>query len=285
MAVSRRFGLGLFAITLFVAACGDGGGDDKEKDAAPPSTDGGTRGGTGQDGGLIPVIEIADLDDNTAGIPCTEDTACKGKAAYCLGGTCTGVCESNKNCGAGGSCVQPVAGENGLCSKVCKADTECGSGQDCRAGFDVGDFTSIFDDLVADAGIVFDAGIDLRNVPMTCGPTLGVVQLGEGVVGAPCTTDTPCAPGECGTNINFLEQFPNGYCTGKCLKDSDCGAGGVCYKDPLTALSNTEGRCLLGCTAGSTCKHGLACRVSPIIDEKSYCLPAVANASTADGGV
>lgn len=285
MAVSRRVGLeaGIFAIALVVAACGDSEGD-KEKDSgggvgSPEASTGSNGGGDG--GFQLPPIEIADLDDNVAGKPCTEDTECKGTGALCLDGTCSGVCESNKNCGAGGSCVQPFAGQNGLCSKVCKENSECAQGLDCRAGLD-------FDDVIntiEDAGIsTIDAGVEVRNIPKTCGGSLGIVQIADGVVSTPCSDDTVCAPGMCIRNINLLEQFPNGYCTGKCLEDKDCGSGGVCYKDLLTAFTQTDGRCLAGCTTSTSCKNGLTCRTSSFIDERSYCLPGSA-ATTGDAGM
>jgi hypothetical protein len=279
MAVSRRFGLGVgaFAITAVLVACGDSEGG-KDKDAGP-ARDGSTAGG-GDGGGPLIDIAIAQLDDNTAGTFCETSADCKGSEVYCVDNACTGVCENNKNCGAGGTCVQPVAGQNGLCGKLCKQNSDCGEGLDCRSGFDFGDLIS----AVEDAGIMpIDAGIDLRNVPKTCGASLGVVELPDGVVGTPCTNATPCEPGECATNINFLEPFPNGYCTGKCLADSDCGSGGICYKDPITALGGLEGRCLLGCSSSASCRSGQVCRVSPIIDSKSYCLPPAANTVDAGG--
>jgi Cys-rich repeat protein len=279
MAVSRRFGLGaaIFTFALVVAACGDSEGD-KDKDDGGPANSPEASTGNGQDAGFVLPVEIADLDDNVAGKPCTADSECKGTGALCLDGTCSGICESNKDCGAGGSCVQPFAGQNGLCSKVCKENTDCAQGLDCRAGLD-------FDDVIRtieDAGIsTIDAGIDLRSIPKTCGASLGIVQIGDGVVSTPCSDDKACAPGMCARDVNILEQFPNGYCTGKCLEDKDCGSGGVCYKDPLTAFTNTDGRCLAACSSTTSCKHNLVCRTSTFIDEKSYCLPGTTAAGDA----
>jgi hypothetical protein len=282
MAVSRRFGLGAFTITLLFAACGDGGeGDNKEKDAGASSgRDAAT--GSSQDGGLGPLIdiEIAKLDDNSAGALCAANSDCKGTGAYCLDQACSGVCETNKDCGKGGTCVQPFAGQNGLCSKLCTENADCDKGQDCRAGLDFNDFTA----AVEEAGLsTIDAGVALNNVPKTCGASLGIVELADGVVGKACSDNAPCAPGECASNINLVEVFAAGYCTGKCLTDKDCGAGGVCYKDPITAFTGTDGRCLLGCSTSSTCRSGQVCRMSPFIDAKTYCLPPVATA--ADAGV
>jgi hypothetical protein len=232
---------------------------------------------------LDQLLPIAKLDDNSAGTPCKENTDCKGTEAYCgLNGACTGLCDTNDDCGKGGTCITPLGGLTGICGKVCKADSECGKGLDCRAGIDFDDLTA----MAADAGFsAIDAGVDLHNVPMTCGVSLGVVQLGDGVVGTACTSDTTCAPGECAANINIFESFPGGYCTGKCLVDKDCGASGVCYKDPFTSALGAEGRCLLGCSTNASCRSGQVCRVSAIIDSKSYCLPPVMGAGANDAGV
>jgi hypothetical protein len=264
---------------VVAAACGDSGGGDDDNDAGGGATkDASTP--TGDGGFMLPQIEIADLDDNVAGQPCAENSECKGTGALCLDGTCTGVCESNKNCGAGGSCVQPLADQNGLCSKVCQQNSDCASGLDCRAGLS-------FDDVInaiEDAGVsTVDAGVDLRNVPKTCGASLGIVQLGDGVVSTPCSEDSACKPGMCERSINLLEPFPNGYCSGKCLENKDCGAGGVCYKDLFTAVTSTDGRCLAGCSSNADCKHNLVCRSSAFIDDKTYCLPGTA--ATGDAGM
>jgi hypothetical protein len=286
MAVSRRFGLGAFTITLLLAGCGDSGeGGGREKDAGDRTERDATT-GSGQDGGAGPLIniEIAKLDDNTAGALCAANSDCKGTGAYCLDQACSGVCETNKDCGKGGTCVQPFAGQNGLCSKLCTENADCDKGQDCRAGLDFDDFTAAVETAAQEAGIgTIDAGIELRNVPKTCGASLGIVELPDGVVGKACSDDTPCAPGECAPSVNIVELFPAGYCTGKCLVDKDCGAGGVCYKDPITGLFGTDGRCLLGCSTSATCRSGQVCRTSAFIDTKMYCLPPVATAT--DAGV
>jgi Cys-rich repeat protein len=272
MEVTRHFGLGGLAGAVLLLACGDDG-----KDKATTSGDAGQSGGQP----AAPIIEIAQLADNTSGSACTTEADCKGTGAICLDGTCTGVCESNKNCGAGGSCVQVIAGQNGLCGKVCNEDTECGAGLACRAGLDFGDVFS----LARDAGIEgIDAGVDLRNIPKTCGPSLGIVQLPDGVVSKPCTNDSACAPGQCETNLYIFEPLPNGYCSGKCLADSDCGSGAVCFKDIATQIAGLDGRCLLPCSGGSACPHSLVCRVSAWLDSRSFCLPPVANPAAADGG-
>lgn len=287
------------AVTLAYGACG--GGDEKEaedggKDSTSPEA--GSRSDAGLGGaGDAALFEFADLDDGVSGKACTADSDCGGKGGACSDGTCTGFCEANVNCGAGGTCVSPIRNRPGLCSKVCKSKSDCASSLDCREGLDLGDIVGDFAGQLADAGVELDSdsGIDdVANLPKTCGMSLGTVDLPNGIVGTPCTTDTQCGPGLCLSNINGLEPFSAGYCSGKCLTNDQCGTGGVCYKDPITEALKLEGRCLLGCSGGSAtgCRTGQVCRISDIIDDDSYCLPPVpvvdagttTDAGTGDGG-
>src|SRR5687767_6326988 len=94
------------AVTLAFAACGD---DEKKKEDNTPRNDaGGDLGGLFEDGGILDVT--ADLDDNVAGSACTTSADCGGKNAVCAittaeTGSCSGVCNTNSNCGAGGECI------------------------------------------------------------------------------------------------------------------------------------------------------------------------------------
>jgi hypothetical protein len=291
MAVSMRWKLRTAAAVAALAfgACGgeSKSKDEDEKDGGPVTrSDAGGGGGAGDAGFQVP---IAQLNDGVAGKPCMADGDCAGTETSCLFGACSGTCESNANCGSGGTCVKAVRGaygQYGACAKVCTAKSDCSGEQDCREGIETG---SIFSDLVGavqDAGISLgDAGldVDVTNLPKTCGPSLNTVDLPDGLVSTPCTGAAQCMPGECATDINLLLTFPNGYCTGACLTDDQCGAGAACYKDPGTALLKGAGRCLATCsgTGTSTCKHGLVCRTSQLLFEsapRSYCLPAVPDA-------
>jgi hypothetical protein len=291
MAVSMRWKLRMTAAVAALAfgACG---GESKDKEegeregGAVARNDASSGGPGGGDAGF--QIPIAELDDGVAGKPCMANGDCAGTDTSCLFGACSGTCESNANCGSGGTCVKAVRGQYGqygACGKVCTAKSECGAEQDCRENIET---CSLFSDLVnavQDAGVSLqgDGGldIDVTNLPKTCGPSLNTVDLPDGLVSTPCTSAAQCAPGECATELNLVLTLPNGYCTGNCLTDDTCGAGGVCYKDPAAALLKGAGRCLASCTGTSECKHGLVCRSSQLLFEtRTYCLPAVPDAGT-----
>lgn len=298
MTSNMRFGLRTVAALAALAfgACGGGedkGGGDENKDAGAPggSRDSSTASpGTGAEAGALPV---AQLDDNVAGKPCTGDGDCKGTGGSCAFNTCTGTCETDEHCGAGGTCLKVATGalgQYGGCVKRCDAKTDCSDGQDCRENIDLGDLIGEAASAARDAGLSLDdAGIDVEvsNVPKTCGPELKVVQLADGVVGKPCTMAAQCAPGTCADEVNFLETFPNGYCSGSCTSDSHCGAKGICYKNPIAGAFKSEGVCLLGCSGASDCPSGLACRASQVLlESRTYCLTPIpdAGAPAADSG-
>jgi hypothetical protein len=271
------------ASVLAWGACGgDGGktaGDKPDTGPAPSTSDGGTDAG--------PLVPLAHLDDGVAGSACKANADCKGTNVQCLGNVCSGACETNAHCGAGGSCVTAVAGQGGLCAKVCKAASDCMDGLDCRENVALADALDDLFNAVQDAGISLegiDASVEVHNLPKTCGESLGTVQLGNGTVGKSCSTSDQCSPGECVTSLNLgAVPLTGGYCTGKCLSDDQCGTGGVCYKDPATAFLKLEGRCLLSCSgSASGCRTGQECRTAQaLLDSKTYCLPPAPDAGTA----
>jgi hypothetical protein len=297
MAVSLHWKLvtAAAAAAFALSACGGESGGDNEKDSGGEPRDSGTGGPSGStDAGLFEV-PIADLDDNVAGSVCTVDGDCKGTNGSCLLGSCTGTCENNGNCGAGGTCVKAIGGallgQYGACAKTCSQKSDCGEGQDCREGVEAGDLFGELLGAAAEAGIPLDSdsGIDINvmNLPKTCGPAFMTVNLPDGVVGKPCTEAAQCTPGTCAPNVNLVVPFPNGYCSGGCVEDAQCGKGGVCYRDPASALLKTEGSCLLGCANASDCHSGLSCRSEPLLFEnRTYCLPPVPDAGVpaADAG-
>jgi len=296
MAVSMHWKLraAAAAAVLTFAACGGDSksGDDDQKDG-------------GQDGGNKPdatvsgadaslALPIAALDDGVSGKVCTADKDCTGTNGYCLFGVCSGACQNDKHCGAGGTCTKPVSGGDGACVKICSANSECAQGQDCREGIALGDLFEGIAGAVADAGISIeglDAGnVQVTNLPKTCGPSLGTVDLPDGVVGKACTMHTQCTPGECLTDVNIFERFSSGYCSGKCLTNDQCGKGATCYKNVLAEISKSNGLCLLTCSAQADCPSSLTCRSSDaLLDGKKYCLstpPVTPDAgTTSDAGV
>jgi hypothetical protein len=280
---------------LVLGACGGGGnsGDnDENKDAGGGgATRDGSTPASSMDAGTGLELPVAQLDDNVAGKPCTADTECKGTNATCPLGACTGVCETDDHCGAGGTCLKAgggsVLGQYGSCVKRCSEKSNCSEGQDCRENIDLGDLFGQALDFARDAGISLDdAGLEVSNLPKICGPALKVVDLPDGVVGKPCSMNAQCAPGTCEDNVDLFEAFPNGYCSGACTENSHCGAKGVCHKNLLAGVFKTEGVCLLGCSGPSDCSNGLACRTSQLLGTGSFCLAPLPDAGTpiADSG-
>jgi hypothetical protein len=84
-------------------------------------------------------------------------------------------------------------------------------------------------------------------------------QLQDGVVGAACATDVDCGEGRCRLSERITGAvYPNGYCTGRCVEDVDCGARGLCTPGFLGAI----GACVLRCADDVECgRDGYRCRV------------------------
>jgi hypothetical protein len=124
----------------------------------------------------------------------------------------------------------------GLCYDGCTMDT------DCREGYLCGPLT------------------------MTCRPAPATDQLTDNQAGTPCATDPECGDGVCLLQRLNMEPYPGGYCSGACLMDSHCGAGGVCWRQGSAA-----GRCYDGCAADPECtRDGYRCRP---IEDLMGCLP------------
>lgn len=262
------------ALTLAFAACGDDEKKDGENNGGGQRNDAG--GGLGGlfDGGLDLT---ADLDDNVAGSACTVNEDCAGTNAVCSittaeKGYCSGVCNTDSNCGAGGKCITvanlfdtPLS----FCAKTCSSDNECDPDLECRKTVDL---RGVFDQVVEflDGGV---EGVDVEETPTICQEKAGTVQLANGAVGKACTADnasSECGGGTCETS--FLN--PGGYCTGMCLEDSDCGNTGGCARDFVSATLGLPGSCRLKCTSDSDCREdeNYACTTSQeLFGPGSYC--------------
>lgn len=235
----------LFVLVMF----GCGGSEDQG--SPMPGGQGGAGGTSGVGGGGAGgAMSVQPLPNDTAGKPCTANTECApgtctlmvegvdGMPAPAPGGYCTGNCTTDIDCGAGGTCVLTFGTMAGLCYDGCTADT------DCREGYLCGPLTS------------------------TCRPTPANDQLADNSAGIPCAADTECGDGTCLTTLLSGEPFPGGYCSGACLMDSHCGAGGVCWRTGAAA-----GRCYDACVADTDCtRDGYRCRT--IADPIMGCLPA-----------
>lgn len=83
-------------------------------------------------------------------------------------------------------------------------------------------------------------------------------RLSDGVVGASCAVDADCGTGQCILRESITGTvYPGGYCTGRCVTDSECGVRGLC----VPGLLNRIGSCALRCDADSDCpRDGYRCR-------------------------
>jgi hypothetical protein len=104
--------------------------------------------------------------------------------------------------------------------------------------------------------------------PGRCGPRPTTDQLGDGVVGSACATNGDCGAGRCMAAERITSvTFPGGYCTGRCVEDSECGARGLCAPGFLGAV----GSCYLRCDGDPDCgRDGYRCRAS---SGTGVCLP------------
>ena len=100
------------------------------------------------------------------------------------------------------------------------------------------------------------------------------VEPGSGAVGDACASASDCggtAP-NCMTDIYGMITFPNGYCSGDCLTDADCGDGGTCF-DVMGYMQF----CMKDCEDNSDCREseGYSCSEVPYIGGGPFCLPAI----------
>jgi Cys-rich repeat protein len=159
---------------------------------------------------------------------------------------------TDADCGGGGACVITLGGATlaGQCLATCESMTDCRDGYQCSGG-------------------LMGAGVTL---PDTCRPAPETDQLDDNVAGNMCAADTDCSGGMCLTSrmMGFgTVELPGGYCSGRCIEDADCGAGGVC----LPPLLGGAGSCYQACTDDAQCtRDGYRCRV--LRGETRGCNPA-----------
>lgn len=226
------------AIIFVVVGAGGCGSTEDEGSPAPAGQGGagGTSGvgGTGG-GGTGGGVAVMPLPPETAGKTCTSDTECApgtcatmvtgldGELAAAPGGYCMGACMTSTDCGSGGTCVPDLMTGAGQCYESCAADT------DCRPEYLCGPLTS------------------------TCRPKPPTDQLADNVAGIACAADPDCGDGVCLTMLLSGAPFPGGYCSGACLEDAHCGAGGLCLA--------ATGRCYDICATDPDCtRDGYRCR-------------------------
>jgi hypothetical protein len=221
-----------------------------------------------------PDASIADagdrrLPDETAGVGCKRDSDCpNGRCAKMLaitssddateapGGYCTAECTNDFECGRSGECSVRANETQGECLGSCDEPADCREGYTC-----VGTGTL--------------AGSKLSG---TCQPLPKTGKLGDRVAGRTCEEDADCEGGSCAPASPLGKPFPGNYCTGRCLEDSDCGAGGACL---VARASADAGYCYERCESDLDCaRRGYRC--VEVGAEFFACFPAP---ETLDDGV
>jgi hypothetical protein len=259
------FGIGI-SIGGGVGACGEGSGNSRDAAVEPEADVGG--------------IErlLAQLDDGVAGLPCTTDVECAGTNARCSPGTegavrsCTGLCDDDDQCGADGTCVEVArlgTQTVSFCQKECTEDSDCDARLQCSQSFNAYEVIVSISNALSGADVFAPSG-----TPTICQERIDTVQMDDDAVGAACEPDSDCGGGTCNT---FAAAFPNGYCSGKCLKHEQCGMTGACVRDIASETLGLPGACLRKCTDSSECRQdeGYGCWPLPSFiaqDASSYCM-------------
>ena len=238
------------AVCLVLSACGD---DDEPTD--------------------VPVAgaPAKKLDDNKAGDACSADKDCgTGTCARRLtmstllgtqtqadapGGYCSFACRLNVDCGTGGLCVGATGEEKGQCLARCDGNNHCREGYRCLDLSGAPLAQTAPSDTPSNSG-----GGTCRVAPETD-------KLSSGVAGAMCSSDGDCAGGRCDTEDPFMMSYPGGYCSGRCLADSDCCEGGACN----VVLPGMVASCVRKCESDADCKRdGYRCRMGFVTRQ---CMP------------
>lgn len=100
---------------------------------------------------------------------------------------------------------------------------------------------------------------DAGATPRTPARPMRGSGLADGRVGRACRSASDCGGGSCMTTIPIANTpYPDGYCTGQCNRDEECGERGVC----VPGLFGRAGSCYLGCDDAHPCeREGYRCRV------------------------
>jgi hypothetical protein len=249
-----RAGAGRLAIVMGLLALGACGGDDDKS----PAPSGGSAGAGGSASTALPA--------HTAGKACSADADCEhGSCSHQLpdtnavlgttgmetapDGYCTTGCYNTTECGTGGTCIGATTtasggnGTRGLCYAACSSSADCRDGYRCIGSLG----TPLTTPTATPVG--------------TCQVAPATDKLAPGVVGSMCGADTDCSGGSC-TMTGIGVTFPGGYCSGRCLADSDCGSTGVCN----AGLGGAAGTCYRKCDSDSDCaRDGYRCRAPATI--------------------
>lgn len=93
-----------------------------------------------------------------------------------------------------------------------------------------------------------------------------IEPLPDKTAGKSCDADKDCGAGMCLTTLpgSFGQgtmDAPDGYCSGACMTNTDCGEGGSCQGAfaGIGGIGATVGRCLKSCTDSTECRDGYRC--------------------------
>jgi hypothetical protein len=202
------------------------------------------------------------LPAHIAGKACKRDAECAtGRCAASLlitagaptaapGGYCTTTCDTDSTCGEGAECSVTSDADSGECLASCRAVADCRAGYHCVGAGSV-------------AGMSFSG---------SCRPEPPTDKLGDRVAGRACAADADCLGGRCASTTAVGSDYPGNYCSGDCLEDAQCGAGGACL---TLAGSGDAGRCYAHCESDADCsRRGYRCW--PIADGFHACYPVPA---------
>ena len=246
---------------LALAACGGSKDDDDDKQL-------------GQAGGAATARVLTER----AGKACSADTDCGngtcrkelpvnsvlGVAGNIAapGGYCSFACGQSADCGEGGVCTGVNGGGllglgntgsgKGQCMARCEASSQCREGYRCADS----NGTAV-ENPNAGAAASSTASGYCQVAPETD-------AISGAAVGGTCSADDECAGGRCATMDTTGAAFPGGYCTGRCLKDADCGERAFCDLGAAGALgfgNLAAGTCYRRCEGDSDCgRDGYRCR-------------------------
>jgi hypothetical protein len=298
----RTFALCLSAAML-LAACS---GSDSNKSNATTAAGGGGRSGSGGSSGPAP------LTDNVVGKACSANNDCSnGLCAMSFGanglsgvmgtpapgGYCTSTCAMDSDCGSSGVCIGAFAGIPGLpiggagaatrgqCYLGCSTSDQCREGYRCVNALGIPVAAAGSGGSGAATGGIGAPTLGAIGGASSCQPAPVTDKLTGSIVGAMCSADGDCGGGRCATSNGIGTTYPGGYCTGRCLQDSDCGDVGSC----TPGYGGAAGTCYRKCSSDADCgRDGYRCRTTG--NSLMQCVPGakpladgvVGNACTAD---
>jgi hypothetical protein len=187
---------------------------------------------------MAPVFPMLPGRATGRGAAGSSGSTAAGSGGTSAGGTGGMGGNAGARAGAGGN---RSTGTPGICYASCTADTDCRTGYRCNNAL----------------GTPF-MPVGMMSTAGTCQVAPATDQLGNGVVGSMCGADTDCEGGRCST-MSGATRFPGGYCSGRCLSDSNCGSTGWC--SPGTG--GGTGTCYRQCESDTDCgREGYRCRAN-----------------------